>query len=449
MDAPPSAAVLHLGSATTRAGFAYDMQPFFVSETISTGIEHGLTQDWEAYAKAAQTALHTLRARGKSRALSSSAAERKGEGEASSEEAVDDIQRPLLFVDSVSASDKAREKLAEVAFEQLHAPSAFALADLVGGVYSAGRTSGVIFDAGASCTHAAAVYEGFVLPHTLQRLPLGGNDLTAHLRACLAERGVELAVAPAEALKRAQAEVALDFVKEAFERRAKVLPSPKAMDESEEESEDESEEDEDEDGDEAMEGGSDAPGASSGKATGEGDKKSATQQQQEQQEEQERRRRQQQPTNVRAVISGTSEAFELPDGRRVALSDEMLRCGEVLFQPGLVGCASAGLGEQLAEVVRICLAEGETAHVQSQTRFILGMGGTSMLPGLDSRLHKELTAGNKSLQTYVSTLQEPERWHAAWIGGSIVASLPSFVETNFVSKAEYDEVGSSAMLKRC
>lgn len=45
--------------------------------------------------------------------------------------------------------------------------------------------------------------------------------------------------------------------------------------------------------------------------------------------------------------------------------------------------------------------------------------------------------------------QVPERHHAAWIGASILASLPQFVENNFVARAEYLEDGDSSIRKRC
>lgn len=432
------AAVLHLGSATTRAGRAYELRPAFISETLPTGIQRGLISDWDAFTAAASHAL----ARHCKKSGEPTQADYEREGDAG-----DSTPPPVLIVDSPATSDKARERLAEVMLEGLHVPAVFALYDLVGGVYSAGRTSAVVVDAGAECTHSAAVLEGFVLPHTLQRLPLGGADLSQHLRACMAERGVTLTPGDATALLRTRASVATDFVKEAFERRARVLPSvvpvgaggrasssSEGEEDDEEDDEDEEEEGEDEEEDEAQHEGhqeNDAASRRNGTDRGGGGEAASGR-------------------NAAASSALPEDVYVLPDGRQLVLADEPLRCGEVLFQPGLVGCRSAGLAEHLAEVVRTCLSPSETNQVHGVTRFVLGMGGCSLLPGLDSRLHHELTAGDTNgLQTYVSTLQEEERWHAAWIGGSIVASLPGFIETNFVSRAEYDEIGPAAIHKRC
>ena len=50
---------------------------------------------------------------------------------------------------------------------------------------------------------------------------------------------------------------------------------------------------------------------------------------------------------------------------------------------------------------------------------------------------------------YISQMKMPERVNAAYIGGSILAGLPHFVENNYVSKAEYAEDGAKAVHKRC
>ncbi len=50
---------------------------------------------------------------------------------------------------------------------------------------------------------------------------------------------------------------------------------------------------------------------------------------------------------------------------------------------------------------------------------------------------------------FVSVLAEPERRDAGWVGGSILASLPSFVDNNFVTKAEYQELGVQAVSQKC
>jgi len=143
--------------------------------------------------------------------------------------------------------------------------------------------------------------------------------------------------------------------------------------------------------------------------------------------------------------------FTLPDGRKVDVGDAGLRCGEILFQPALVGVrGSGGIAEMLSEIIQICEADRDNSQLKPLANYVIAIGGCSLLGNLDNRLATELTRRSTyKRDIFVSALQAPERWHAAWVGGSIVASLPSFVDNNFVARAEWEEQGASAVHKRC
>ena len=70
-------------------------------------------------------------------------------------------------------------------------------------------------------------------------------------------------------------------------------------------------------------------------------------------------------------------------------------------------------------------------------------------PHRATRLRKEVEARLGPRDAFISAMDAPERRNAAWLGGSIVASLPEFVQNNFVSKAEYAEDGAAAVKRRC
>lgn len=40
---------------------------------------------------------------------------------------------------------------------------------------------GVVFDSGDGVSHSVPVFDGYCLPHAVQRFPLAGTDVTAHL----------------------------------------------------------------------------------------------------------------------------------------------------------------------------------------------------------------------------------------------------------------------------
>ena len=60
-----------------------------------------------------------------------------------------------------------------------------------------------------------------------------------------------------------------------------------------------------------------------------------------------------------------------------------------------------------------------------------------MFPGIGDRMQKELVALAPSTMK-IKIIAPPERKYSVWIGGSIMASLPTYKNV-WVSKEEYDE----------
>ena len=70
-----------------------------------------------------------------------------------------------------------------------------------------------------------------------------------------------------------------------------------------------------------------------------------------------------------------------------------------------------------------------------------------MLTGMSERIHKELDAMTPN---HVSVkVQAPStRKYSVWVGGSILASLPTF-EDMWVTRDDYNESGSSVVHRKC
>eukprot|EP00492_Amphilonche_elongata_P000597 TRINITY_DN1345_c0_g1_i1.p1 TRINITY_DN1345_c0_g1~~TRINITY_DN1345_c0_g1_i1.p1 ORF type:complete len:386 (-),score=73.34 TRINITY_DN1345_c0_g1_i1:263-1420(-) len=133
--------------------------------------------------------------------------------------------------------------------------------------------------------------------------------------------------------------------------------------------------------------------------------------------------------------SDIEKNYELPDGQVITVGAERFRCAEVLFQPNLIGKESEGVHKLAYESIMKCDVD---IRRDLYTNTVLS-GGTTMFPGIDVRLTKEMTASAPA-SIKVKIVAPPERKYSVWIGGSILSSLSTFQEM-WISKDEYDESG--------
>eukprot|EP00295_Goniomonas_pacifica_P045498 CAMPEP_0175924028 /NCGR_PEP_ID=MMETSP0108-20121206/14878_1 /TAXON_ID=195067 ORGANISM="Goniomonas pacifica, Strain CCMP1869" /NCGR_SAMPLE_ID=MMETSP0108 /ASSEMBLY_ACC=CAM_ASM_000204 /LENGTH=232 /DNA_ID=CAMNT_0017247053 /DNA_START=11 /DNA_END=706 /DNA_ORIENTATION=- len=134
--------------------------------------------------------------------------------------------------------------------------------------------------------------------------------------------------------------------------------------------------------------------------------------------------------------SSLEKSYELPDGKVITLNTERFRCPEALFQPYLLGMEAPGIHEALYNSIMRCDIDIRRELFGS----VLMAGGTSMFPGIDDRLYKELISLSPG-HTGVKVIAIPaaDRLQSAWIGGSILASL-STAERLWVTKEDYEEM---------
>lgn len=123
----------------------------------------------------------------------------------------------LLFSDPPFSPTTNREKLVEVAFESLRSPAMYVASQAVLSVYAHGRVSGLVVDTGHGVTSTVPVFQGYHLPHAMQRLDLAGAHLTAFLAEVLLETRLPLGQQDLDAvenIKHRYCYVAADFQKE-------------------------------------------------------------------------------------------------------------------------------------------------------------------------------------------------------------------------------------------
>ncbi|KAD3640311.1 hypothetical protein E3N88_29534 [Mikania micrantha] len=140
--------------------------------------------------------------------------------------------------------------------------------------------------------------------------------------------------------------------------------------------------------------------------------------------------------------SSVEKNYELPDGQVIRIGAERFRCSEVLFEPYLNGMTFDGIHETLNNSIIKSYDMDIKRDLYSN---IVLSGGSTMFPGFANRMEKEITALAPSSMK-IKVVASPERKYNAWIGGSILASLSSFLSM-WITKAEYDESGPSIILK--
>ncbi|KAG7368711.1 actin family protein [Nitzschia inconspicua] len=144
-----------------------------------------------------------------------------------------------------------------------------------------------------------------------------------------------------------------------------------------------------------------------------------------------------------AQSSALEKSYEMPDGNIIVIGNERFRCPEFLFDPSVMGKEADGIHKQAFGTIMACDMD---ARKDLYANIVLS-GGTSMFPGLQERVHKEISALAPSSMK-IKVIAPPERKYSVWMGGSIISSLSSF-QSMWITKEEYQECGPSIVHRKC
>lgn len=147
------------------------------------------------------------------------------------------------------------------------------------------------------------------------------------------------------------------------------------------------------------------------------------------------------------------EKYELPDGRTIKIGPERFQAPECLFQPHLVDCEQPGIAEFLFNTIQAADVDVRSSLYKA----IVLSGGSSMYPGLPSRLEKELkqlwltrvlNGDPERLSKFKVRIEDPpRRRHMVFLGGAVLANIMHDKEQMWITKAEWEEQGARALAK--
>ncbi|XP_003802078.2 actin-related protein T2-like, partial [Otolemur garnettii] len=202
---------------------------------------------------------------------------------------------------------EAREKLAEMMFENFNVPAFYLSNHAMVALYASACVTGLVVDSGHGVTCTVPIFEGYALPHAVTKLYVAGRDITEHLTRLLFARGCTFSCIFNKALvndiKETLCYIALEPEKELCKKPEEVL-----------------------------------------------------------------------------------REYRLPDGNVIHLGDQLHQVPEVLFAPDQLGIHNPGLSKMVSSSILKCDADIQ----KSLFAEIVLCGGTTLFPGLEERLVKEL-----------------------------------------------------------
>lgn len=102
---------------------------------------------------------------------------------------VEQSEHPVLLTAPPLNPRNNLAKSAEVFFERFNVPAFYSQMQAILALYASGRTTGLVLDSGDGVTHSVPVYEGFSIPSAINRVDVGGRDVTNYLGTLLRKAG--------------------------------------------------------------------------------------------------------------------------------------------------------------------------------------------------------------------------------------------------------------------
>lgn len=388
---------------------------------IKTPFEDGRVIDWQAFQKLCEYCLIQI--------LGSNAFENLAE-------------MPILLTEQIWATDADREAAMEIAFKEWKVPAFYIIKVPVGAVFACGKGSALVVDIGAQFTTVTPVFDGLALFKVSRRSRHAGNYVDQHILDHLSKKGKKIvpwylvsgkeAVVPGEEAK--YTERSFDFpIPDSFHQYQLTRVVRDIKDEIGEVAE----------------------------------------------------------TPLNDSTETSLKHYEFPDGSSIELEKERYDFFECLFRPvdyaldgevfdkeeaadtggkersgsksedkkdkeqeitdsliytdrTTTNFSSKGISNLIVDTINACDVDIRPNLANN----IIIVGSSSLALGMTDRINHDLTEALSGLKIRIyASGNTVERKFAAWIGGSILASLGTFHQL-WISKKEYEESGAAKLLEK-
>lgn len=96
----------------------------------------------------------------------------------------------VLLTDSPCNRKENKQMIAEILFNKFQVESLTIMNTSVLSLFSTGKTSGLVVECGEGCSYSVPVFEGYALPHAINKIDLAGKDITDQLTKKLLEMNI-------------------------------------------------------------------------------------------------------------------------------------------------------------------------------------------------------------------------------------------------------------------
>jgi len=303
---------------------------------------------------------------------------------------LDPAEHPLMFTEPTATSQQFRSQLIERAFEFYKPPGFFVAKEATLTCYASGRATSLVVDSGSQATTVCAVHDGYVLQNSIITSPVAGDSMTQALYYNLANKH-RVALRPSYSFKKKKVQTG---------NRSSWNVTNNELDHNE-------------------------SFHSYQVARMLHDIKMAYCKIPDRGAE-----------NVAIRVD-----IELPDSTIVPLDGDSIYCPEQMFK-------NHGETQGVHQMVANCIGGCDVDIKKDLYGGVIITGGNTLFPGFVEKLQRNIVPPSMYKLKVIAPSDSAERRFSSWTGGSILGSLGS-MHAMWVSKAEYEEVGSLIVEKKC